>query len=406
LHLWLDMNQSSAAGHPTHRSLRPNHRYEELDSLRGLAAITVLIAHYSNLFLVQSGPYVRAGEFVQSVRRTPLFALFAGHEAVMLFFVLSGFVLSLQFLRGKPVDYGSFAIKRIFRIYVPYLIALGVAVTCCKFLYSGHIDELSDWFNTPWSEGITGRALLDHIIFLGSYKTDRFDPVLWSLVHELRISLVFPFLIALFLKRTWKGNLLLAVALSLFGTTTTLGLVKFGIHWNFFLTMHFVAMFILGFLLAQNVSAIYAWFRNLNFLFRAGIALIGFCLYAFSHGLPGRLKYFEDLPVAAGAALIVITGICSLKTSAFLRRGIVKFFGDISYSLYLYHAVVLISLTHALYGRVHVSVILVLAAAVTILVSRLSYKYIELPAIRWGKVCSGYVQREQPGLGGQLEYMP
>jgi peptidoglycan/LPS O-acetylase OafA/YrhL len=136
------MNQSSPVGHAT--SFRPNHHYEELDSLRGLAAITVLIAHYSNLFMVQSGPYVRVGEFVQSVRRTPLFAVFAGHEAVMLFFVLSGFVLSLQFLKGKPVDYGSFAIKRIFRIYVPYLIALGVAVTCCKFLYSGRIDELSD----------------------------------------------------------------------------------------------------------------------------------------------------------------------------------------------------------------------------------------------------------------------
>src|SRR2546430_6654006 len=93
--------------------------YEELDSLRGLAAITVLVGHYLNPFLVQSGPYAGVGRAVQLARKTPLFGLFAGHEAVMLFFVLSGFVLSLKFLRGDPVHYGGVSRPRKFLPYIP-----------------------------------------------------------------------------------------------------------------------------------------------------------------------------------------------------------------------------------------------------------------------------------------------
>lgn len=371
------------------KAFQSGHHYKELDSLRGLAAITVLIGHYLNLFLVQSGPWTAVGDKVQLARHTPLFALFAGHESVMLFFVLSGFVLSLQFLKGRPVQYGTFAIKRIFRIYVPYLFALLLAIVCCKLLYSGPIADLSTWFNTPWSEGVTLKGLADHIIFLGSFKSDRLDPVLWSLVHELRISFLFPIIAILLLKNSWKKNLAFALCLSFFGMTTTLILIKLKIDLDYFLTIHYIAMFIFGFLLAQNINSIYAWFRNLSATTRIGFAITGFCLYTFSHLLPGRLQYYEDLPISVGAVLMVVTGVCSTRTAAFLKRPIVKFFGDISYSLYLYHAIVVLALTHALYGKISMPLILAIAGATSVVVSWLSYKYIELPAIRWGKAVSG-----------------
>jgi len=37
-------------------------------------------------------------------------------------------------------------------------------------------------------------------------------------------------------------------------------------------------------------------------VFRVGIAVFGFCLYTFSHLLPGRIWYFADVPTAIGAA--------------------------------------------------------------------------------------------------------
>ena len=133
---------------PMSKPFQAGHHYKELDSLRGLAAITVLNGHYLNLFKVKQGPFVGLGEKVELAHKTPLFALMAGHESVMLFFVLSGFVLSLPFLNGRTVNYGSYAIRRTFRIYVPYLAALALALVCNVLIYRGPIPELSEWFNT------------------------------------------------------------------------------------------------------------------------------------------------------------------------------------------------------------------------------------------------------------------
>jgi peptidoglycan/LPS O-acetylase OafA/YrhL len=384
------------------QTFESGHHYTELDSLRGLAAFTVLITHYSNLFLVQAGPFVSAGRAIRLLGFTPLAVLFAGHEAVMLFFVHSGFVLSLQFLKGKPIPYGSFAIRRIFRIYVPYLAALIPALVCCSLLYRGHIDELSSWFNTPWSEGVSLHSVTDHVLFIGSFKSDRFNPVLWSLVHELRISFLFPFLIAFLMTRGWKLNLTLAVALSLFGLTATFLLVKFGIHLDYFLTVHYIAMFISGYVLAQNINSIYEWYRKRSLAARVAFGLAGLCTYTFSHLVPGRLQYLQDLPIAVGATLMIITAVCSLRASRFLNWPALRFLGKISYSLYLYHAIVLFAFTHAFYGRIPVGLILFAATASTVLVSWISYRYIELPAIQCGKSCSGRWERRKAPTTGSV----
>ena len=49
---------------------------------------------------------------------TPLAVLRAGREAVDFFFVLSGFVLVLPFLKG-PVAYPDFVFRRVCRIWIP-----------------------------------------------------------------------------------------------------------------------------------------------------------------------------------------------------------------------------------------------------------------------------------------------
>jgi peptidoglycan/LPS O-acetylase OafA/YrhL len=370
----------------------PGHHFKELDSLRGLAAITMVFANYSNLFLIQSGPYVGAGRFVESLTHTAFFALVAGHEAVILFFVLSGFVLSLQFLKFQPVNYGSFAIKRVFRIWVPCMASLIAALACGVFLYTGHIHDLSNWFNTPWSEGVTATGAAGHLLFLGTFKSDRYNPVLWPLVHGLRISLLFPLIAAFVIRRKWQVNAALAIAIFLFGTVASVYVVRWGMRPDFSLTLAYIGMFILGFLLAQNINAIDRWYAGRSSLTRLGFAVSGFSLYAFSHLLTGRLAYFKDLPVAAGAGMMIVTGICSFRTSAFLKTRIVRFFGDISYSLYLYHAIVLLALTHAFYRIMPISLILTLALATTVLVSRLAYQYVELPAIRYGKIYAAWWQ--------------
>ena len=93
-------------------------RLHELDSLRGLAALSVVACH---CLKVRSG--VGFGWLLWLLDHTPLGIVRASHEAVIFFFVLSGFVLALPFLSG-PVRYRAFLAKRVCRIYLPYYAAL------------------------------------------------------------------------------------------------------------------------------------------------------------------------------------------------------------------------------------------------------------------------------------------
>src|SRR5699024_6525476 len=123
-------------------------RYEEIDSLRGIAALTVIIAHGLAIFSLPSN----------LLDVTPLYFFWSAHEAVIFFFVLSGFVLTLPFLK-KKIHYGNYIVKRILRIYIPYLIAISFTFVL-YFLFSNFdgMENLGAWAKTKWREDQIGRA--------------------------------------------------------------------------------------------------------------------------------------------------------------------------------------------------------------------------------------------------------
>jgi peptidoglycan/LPS O-acetylase OafA/YrhL len=81
--------------------------YYQLDSLRFYAALSVMLGH----FCLINGDYY--------LLMQPQYFFAAGHEAVILFFVLSGFALTDSILNNKFI-YFSYEIKRIIRIYPTY----------------------------------------------------------------------------------------------------------------------------------------------------------------------------------------------------------------------------------------------------------------------------------------------
>src|SRR5580692_12667601 len=85
----------------THRRTAPD-RIEELDSLRGIAAMAVVVNHYTHW-----GPYV--------ARRVPYF--WWGLQGVDLFFVISGFVILMTASHGTLRD---FVISRASRLFPGY----------------------------------------------------------------------------------------------------------------------------------------------------------------------------------------------------------------------------------------------------------------------------------------------
>ena len=108
-------------------------RIEALDSVRGIAALIVVIHHcflvkpvYSDFFF--SHWKTNASGLVSWIfLYTPARLVWAGYEAVTLFYVLSGLVLALPWIEGRPVGYKKFALRRICRLYIPYVVAIAIA---------------------------------------------------------------------------------------------------------------------------------------------------------------------------------------------------------------------------------------------------------------------------------------
>jgi peptidoglycan/LPS O-acetylase OafA/YrhL len=385
-------------------------RLAQLDSLRGLAAFTVLVSHFLLIFpaigtLVNSTSDQTGNWFLFGITYTPLHIFWAGYEAVIFFFVLSGFVLALPYLNpAKPVSYAGYLTKRIFRIYPPYLCAVIAAVIVNMLFYRGEINGLSAFFNDVGQHPVDWRLVMDHVFFIGSFDNSKFDPVLWSLVHEMRISIVFPIIMYGVRLVDWKINLALGFLLSCFNWWM--------IHLNFyqevqyqhdyFATLSYVGFFILGALLAKHrellVSRFGAMPRPVKYM------MLGFAILAYTHrwwltssGLLGHGRFYKllhenfvaDWITALGVIIFILAALSSKTASGILAGKVPLFLGKISYSLYLFHAICLIALLDVLYGKIPIWMILIISFAASFVVSTLSYYFVELPAIKTGKFLAG-----------------
>src|SRR5689334_10873657 len=98
-------------------------RQPHLDSLRGVAALIVVLEHYFAAFYPYTlfgarGEYRQIAPWESLAFHPPFGTLIAGHFAVCLFFILSGYVLSFRFLgkRGGTSDLVAAIVRRPIRL--------------------------------------------------------------------------------------------------------------------------------------------------------------------------------------------------------------------------------------------------------------------------------------------------
>lgn len=362
-------------------------RFNQLDSIRGLASITVLLAH-----IVATMPYI---SFIIS-KYSPFKVLVNGHAAVIMFFILSGFVLSLPYLKGKSPPYSAFIIKRIFRIYVPYIVSIGVSITLCTLLSKGGIPELNEWFNMSWQAPLDAKTIVMHLVLIGNFNTDVYNNVIWSLIHEMRISIIFPILAILVIKLSWKYVIGVCVTVSLVsGLNYVFGIEEsYGFHTSFLDTTHYISMFLFGGLLAKKRTDLISIYLRLPKMMKWFLFVVAFILYNYSGvvkniankiGLNVYADISSDYCITIGSILFIAIALGSKKIAQLLANKIIMYLGDISYSLYLYHLIILLGLIYTLYGVASLELIYLLTILGSVAVGTLSYYFIEIPAINVGK---------------------
>jgi len=162
-------------------------RFHFLDGLRGIASLMIVVHHAftSNI----------AKELVhRGLPALGYYLAFFTQSGVELFFVLSGVVLLRPYLRGerqfRPFNY---LLRRIKRIWPPYLVALMFAACVCWSLYA-----FPTWYTTKvyhlefyWPEILKEAYIFN---FSGYY----YNLAWWSLSIELLFYLLVPLILLIF----------------------------------------------------------------------------------------------------------------------------------------------------------------------------------------------------------------
>lgn len=357
-------------------------RIPELDGVRGVAILMVLVWHY---YTAQTGPAepLSLAAALRSV--TELF-----WSGVDLFFVLSGFLIGGIILdnHGRAGFLRVFWIRRCCRILPPMALLLAACVAACHLLdrerFAWLFENLMPW----WSYAtFTQNILMGLRGMFGGHFLD----VTWSLAVEEQFYIFAPLLVLLLGAKRWVKTLPVLIAAAF---VLRLCFPGFQTYVN---TPFRMDSLLSGFLLAAifRNGVAFAWLRSRRLWAVALlVAMVSATLWRAAHGGFGQ---FERTAAGAFAftwfaalyavfILVILLHEGSLFTAP-LRAGAVCFCGAISYGLYLYHQPVS-GLLHGWLergGSPQLGIVTLLALAVSVGFSWISFRYFELPFLRLGR---------------------
>ncbi len=317
--------------------------HPRLEALRGIAALAVAAFH--SWYAPWLDPTGRAHQFLAadaSDGLLPRLARYAGRiiangdGAVVIFFVLSGFVLAGSLERGPsqlaPAG-RRFLIARLFRIYPA--IAATVIMFAIAFWLTG--KQLMGADNFSPAKLVSNILLLEVSI----------DPVMWSLqVEVLAIPLLFA---AYFLFRRWGTPAIATLSALLIGLSFSgawqnaiPGVHQFGTIFAFMLG-------VMAYVLTPPLLK--TWSPRMAQIALAAMAVAFFA----TRPLVGFTSNWSVILEAGfGAAIVALLAFTTTnKQNALLDSSLTRFYGTISYSFYLVHPLTLLVLWSepALLGR-------------------------------------------------------
>lgn len=306
-------------------------RFEELDGLRGVAALSVFFSHAFHM---------PANDPVAAVNGTLLHILWEGTAAVFLFFILSGFVLALPYVgkERRDVDYPPYLVRRVFRIFPAYLFAVFFSLILMQFLFQPQgLNGLHPWIQSFWRSEVSLDEIIRHVTMIGP-DTNKIDPPIWTLRIEFMISVVFMLIIYALQGKSRITSFAIALGFA------ALFIAKPSAFFYFSL---FIAGGILARFHATLIQAIKRFPKPAILL----LLLASMTLYTsrYMFDAVGANEQLWHFLVSTGGAMLIVMAITCEPFTVFLRSKPIKFLGDISYSFYLLHFPILLSVSSLIY---------------------------------------------------------
>ena len=358
--------------------------FKNLYALRFIGAFSVILGHIE---------LIKSMENMPNLMHLPFYKYTNGHVGVLLFFVLSGFLITFflieELKKGNRINFKIFYLKRLFRIWpIYYLMIIFSVLFLPYFLNSidGTIENIDFkdtyfyWLFLP-NLGKSAKCFVQGATHL------------WSIGVEEQFYLIWPVLLAIFRKHLF---LILIITIFVFSLTTPF--IDFiDVHTSFFKnnieTKNFLSSFFSGFKInSMAVGGIFSYFchsnhKLINILKNdfIEILLILSISYFWISGTTFGTYSDEVYSLFFGIAIYLLA---TREKSFFnLENKIAIFFGKISYGLYVYHwaiILVLIKIIKTNKTTFHLETInnIILYSSsllLTILISYLSYIFIEKP---------------------------
>jgi peptidoglycan/LPS O-acetylase OafA/YrhL len=313
-------------------------RFYELDSLRGIAAVSVVVLHYQFQFFDPAN-WVNENPFPK------------GYLAVDLFFILSGIVLAYRYGRGLSegaVSIGQFMFARAARLYPLHFVTLiFVAATAVLF---------GTWGLTDHGGGPTPRyALLLNLLLMqciGLLSGPTFDIVSWSISTEFVVN-GFYAVIARHAKRWVLPLVLIAAfgALAILAAAPKLPLYLSVMYERAFGIPAGLLRCIFGFMIGVGFFRLLIATRmneRVSPLQATGIAtavIVAAHLISYVCGLSSYRGLDYVIVGVDFPALLFVAMVKGSPLNLLLRFPPLNFLGAISYSIYLVHMPVITLLT-------------------------------------------------------------
>ena len=381
-------NRSASAG-AIQKDASGRKHLPELDALRGAAAFVVLMNHCHQVWLGTSHPH-----WISRPKLNPaLWLLVNGHASVILFFLLSGFVLTLPSLQGSNQRYPQYVVRRICRIYLPYLAGLVVAVIGCTYFWGR--TEYGEAVAELWALPPDRTSILQHLAVIGRFDVYRYDVPFWSLVHEMRISLIFPAVLWV-AKRMRLGMTFVVAAACTLVSTLSLKYLETGMPgsvrvtaWSF--TLSYCGTFLLGAALARRHERYAKLLAGLSLAKKAALLAAALVLYLYPPPAVDGIDLGDFVSSCGGVVLLTFCLHHSGYAARWLRRAPWQFLGRISYSLYLVHYPILLALAHTFYGRFALPWLMLPFLVLALGVATAMYALVEAPSITLGRKASASI---------------
>ena len=325
-----------------------NTRLSEVDSLRGLAAISVVAFHYTFRYEVlfgHTGPMLASAPW--------------GQYGVNLFFMVSGFVIFMTLERTRrPLD---FIVSRGSRLYPTYWVAV-----CLTYF-------AVQWLGLPGKTISVGQAAANLLMFHGLFNIPHVDNVYWT----LEVELIFYTLALLMYQLRQLQRIHAALAALL-----VLRLVYFGFQqglqidlpWTIYrlLILQFIPWFALGIM-------VYRLTRGLGHpdARRLDIGIVAAAI--------GVLVVVESVPIAVLAAVLtVVLYAAASGRLPVLKVRVLVWLGMISYPLYLLHENIGWALIRRMESAgLEPNVAALVTLTIVIGLATALHRLVEKPAMRW-----------------------